>query len=565
MNNDIFINSCFYNSNTLSIIFDQKMNLQGNTSIICSDNYCIYTNTETIPLNRIVTSIYTYADNYISFIINSNYLFLINESVSLQCGYVEKKEIKYLTNSTGIVHNICITTPLKSYLTKLSFESAYAFSYMSNSIILENSNIISYNQIFIEDFYVIVNDKTYTPYRFEKINYNKIQFTFTEDIINTPTDLILLKTINNCSSTDILGNTIKSNDSINVDNNLPTKIHNVSYISYINNTLILGITFTSPVIRYDSSDFEVYINDIYYAALGHSSYTNKYMNLTINNLYNFNYKKDKLLLKTSDNSTFYTIDYRNLPVSDPNGVYGEVFLSQYGTLSYNNSNTAINYSSLNIYFNTLLSDNLSQATPSHGYLSINSDYTMLSLSIENIGLLNIYGNNLLIDSAYTQYIVLIQSIDNCLNILIDVNGHNFILSNLGKVLYSDFTPYENLLSNINIMPLISFQAPVKLQPNKIYICEPSDEGNNWSLAGKTIYADVYLYVDRSKPDRLYGIDFKSTTIIGDLYILEKNSASLSSVNLNIINLTISNYIYIDLSNSFNLNYDHVKSKGLVFL
>lgn len=564
MNNDIFINSCFYNSNTLSIIFDQKMNLQGNTSIICSDNYCIYTSTETIPLNLIVTSIYTYADNYVSFIINSNYLFLINESFSLQCGYVDKKEIKYLTNSTGIVHNICITTPLKSYLTKLSFESAYAFSYMSDSIILENSNIISYNQIFIEDFYVTVNDKTYIPYRFEKINYNKIQFTFTEDIINTPTDLILLKTIDNCSSTDILGNTIKSNDSINVDNKLPTKIHNVSYISYINNTLILGVTFTSQIIRYDSSDFEVYINNNYYSVIGHSSYTNKYMILTINNLYNFDYEKYTLILKTSDNNNPYTIDSRNLPISDSIGAFGKVFYSKCGTLSSNTSPSSVNFLTLNIDFNELISNTLAQNTNFNGTLSANNDFTTLSLSINYIGILTLYGNNLVLDSSYTQYNVLVKIIDNQLSVLIDVNTHNFILNNSNKICYIDFTPNEYLLSNTGIIPLLSYQAPIKLLKNKVYICETDDEGDNWSLYGKTISSDVYLYVDRSKSDRYYGLNLKATTILGDLYILEKPSQSVITVNLALTNIFVKNYIYVNLSNGFNPTYTSVKSTGLVF-
>lgn len=408
-----FIKNCFYNKNYIFILFNQNMTLSGDYSILNSNNYLIIKDSLKIKLTKFYSNVYSYNSNYATFRINDSYFF---ENALLKCGYIDTNNVKFINSASGYTQDICTTIPIEKKDFYLSITKCNFYSYKNNSVSLINKNSIPYYELFKDDFFVITPLGKFVPNSIIKKSVDEYEFLFNEEIISTPEDEITLYSIASPLSTDVLGDRIKGNESNKVYNSIPTTIKNVSITSYLYNILKLRVDFNSPILRYDSSGFDMYINGVIAPSYGHSSYKSEGIFLT---LYN-------------------------------------------------------------------------------------------------------------------------------------INSDDFYSTNINKTNYISFSPNQNLQSVDGTYILISYEASVTFSPPPTLTIYPLDEGNEWSILGKTIANPVTLIVDRSKTLRNYGNLNEKTTFLNDLYIVHDDSKNIyDDVTITFTNIKASN-IYVNLPDEYNL-------------
>nr|WP_278678740.1 hypothetical protein [Clostridium paraputrificum] len=536
-----FIKNCFYNKNYIFILFNQNMTLSGDYSILNSNNYLIIKDSLKIKLTKFYSNVYSYNSNYATFRINDSYFF---ENALLKCGYIDTNNVKFINSASGYTQDICTTIPIEKKDFYLSITKCNFYSYKNNSVSLINKNSIPYYELFKDDFFVITPLGKFVPNSIIKKSVDEYEFLFNEEIISTPEDEITLYSIASPLSTDVLGDRIKGNESNKVYNSIPTTIKNVSITSYLYNILKLRVDFNSPILRYDSSGFDVYINGVIAPSYGHSSYKSEGIFLTLYNINSFNYNYDELLVKSSNNTFIYTLDFRGFKVYDPVGKAADTFIALCGTIEKDISSSILK---LNLEFNKTLFKNFT--TLSKGILSSSKD--KISLNIEGIGTLNLYGSDFY--SYYNkEYIAECTINEDILNIAIDLIEDDFYSTNINKTNYISFSPNQNLQSVDGTYILISYEASVTFSPPPTLTIYPLDEGNEWSILGKTIANPVTLIVDRSKTLRNYGNLNEKTTFLNDLYIVHDDSKNIyDDVTITFTNIKASN-IYVNLPDEYNL-------------
>ncbi|WP_394857249.1 hypothetical protein, partial [Clostridium paraputrificum] len=518
-----------------------NMTLSGDYSILNSNNYLIIKDSLKIKLTKFYSNVYSYNSNYATFRINDSYFF---ENALLKCGYIDTNNVKFINSASGYTQDICTTIPIEKKDFYLSITKCNFYSYKNNSVSLINKNSIPYYELFKDDFFVITPLGKFVPNSIIKKSVDEYEFLFNEEIISTPEDEITLYSIASPLSTDVLGDRIKGNESNKVYNSIPTTIKNVSITSYLYNILKLRVDFNSPILRYDSSDFDVYINGVIAPSYGHSSYKSEGIFLTLYNINSFNYNYDELLVKSSNNTFIYTLDFRGFKVYDPVGKAADTFIALCGTIEKDISSSILK---LNLEFNKTLFKNF--ATLSKGILSSSKD--KISLNIEGIGTLNLYGSDFY-SYDNKEYIAECTINEDILNIAIDLIEDDFYSTNINKTNYISFSPNQNLQSVDGTYILISYEASVTFSPPPTLTIYPLDEGNEWSILGKTIANPVTLIVDRSKTLRNYGNLNEKTTFLNDLYIVHDDSKNIyDDVTITFTNIKASN-IYVNLPDEYNL-------------
>ena len=134
----------------------------------------------------------------------------------------------------------------------------------------------------------------------------------------------------------------------------------------------------------------------------------------------------------------------------------------------------------------------------------------------------------------------------------DLIEDDFYSTNINKTNYISFSPNQNLQSVDGTYILISYEASVTFSPPPTLTIYPLDEGNEWSILGKTIANPVTLIVDRSKTLRNYGNLNEKTTFLNDLYIVHDDSKNIyDDVTITFTNIKASN-IYVNLPDEYNL-------------
>ena len=226
------------------------------------------------------------------------------------------------------------------------------------------------------------------------------------------------------------------------------------------------------------------------------------------------------------------------------GKAADTFIALCGTIEKDISSSILK---LNLEFNKTLFKNF--ATLSKGILSSSKD--KISLNIEGIGTLNLYGSDFY-SYDNKEYIAECTINEDILNIAIDLIEDDFYSTNINKTNYISFSPNQNLQSVDGTYILISYEASVTFSPPPTLTIYPLDEGNEWSILGKTIANPVTLIVDRSKTLRNYGNLNEKTTFLNDLYIVHDDSKNIyDDVTITFTNIKASN-IYVNLPDEYNL-------------
>lgn len=550
------IKLCLCNYTKLLIVFNKNINYNLTKSkILNPNNYYLISKHSSLPLSSLISSIYCYNNNFISFNLKDDSYKILKEYNKI------KFESSYLkNNSTPQINKLSIISFIEKENIESLFDNCESFIEESYSLKIINTNIIPYYRVYKDDFYILVNENKFYPSEIFHEDENTLQINFNNKIISSPLDKVVLFTKMKCKSINALGSKLKANDSIEVSNLLKTTVKNISINSYINNTLTLAVEFTSEILRYDSKDFIVHINNKYYPCTGHSSFTDNLIKLTIDNIFNLDFQNDLITLKVIETSYIYTLDSRYLPISNSNYKKAKYFLALNGELI---SIPILNLLKLNVFFNKKIK-NITK-TQSFGYLNISDNKEILTLSITDIGKLQIYGTDLNISNSNIEYKLSINSECNTLEFSIDTTNFNFINENKDKIKYIDFLPSEYLSSADSTLALTSFEAPITFYTEEFISSSPDNYDDSWTLLGKTLDKRSIIFVDSSSPTRDYGNLITHTTFLKDLYIKYTDSnTNYNSIDINLINIK-ADTVYINLPDNFNLNLYYCDFNNLKLL
>ena len=538
------IELCLCNYTKLLIVFNKNTNdILIKNKISNPNNYYLISKHSLLPLNALISSIYCYDDNFISFNLKEDAYNILKQYNKIK---FEPSSLK--KDSILKINNASIISFIKKDIIETSFNNCESFIKDKHSLKIINNDIIPYYKVYKDDFFIIVNENKFYPSELLHESENTLQMNFDNEIINSPLDKVMLFTKMKCKSINAFDTKLKANDSIEVCNLLKTTVKNISINSYIDNTLTLAVEFSSKILRYDSKDFMIFINNKFYPCTGHASFVNGLIKLTVNNVFNLDFHNDIITLKVLETSYIYTLDSRYLPISNENCKKAKYFLALNGELT---SIPALTLLKLNVIFNKKIK-NISK-TQNVGYLTISDDKQILTLSINNIGKLQIYGADLKISNSNMEYKLSINSECNTLELSIDTADFNFIDENKDKIKYIDFSPSEYLSSANSTLALTSFEAPITLYTKEFIISTTEDYGDCWTLLGKILDKPSIIFVDSSSSTRDYGNLTTHTTFLKDLYIKYTDSnTDYNSIDINLINIK-ADIVYIDLPDNFNLN------------
>ncbi|MGL4740628.1 MAG: hypothetical protein ACRC41_07465, partial [Sarcina sp.] len=492
-----FLNSCFYNETAICLLFDTPMQTTGKNSILDSRNFTIFQSSSNISLENLVSGIYSYHTNYVTFLLKKNAFSFLKDSLYIKCSSFKLKEIFYIKDFENNILDFNCPTHIELQSNKISFETYIAKLINPNELILENNKVMRYKRLYPSDFYIEHNGNIYFPSHIKVIDKFTFSFIFKEKLLFKRSNIITLKTIENCKSIDLLGETIKGNDSLNVLNTLNPYLINISIISYRNETLKLLLEFTDKLLRFDGKDFIFFYNNQKFSSKESSRfYNNDYLELSLDNISDFNPYLNNLMLLENKNLCSYTIDENYNAINFSTLQVCHLFYSQRGSLI---PVTTISHYNLDIAFNKTLSK-ISNSISLFATACLLDD-SELSIKLGSFGYITIFGTKLLLPNNNINYPFTINTNENILTISLDLSLQNLININQNNISYIDFTPSILIKSSQNTHAFQSYESPIIFKKEKNIICRPDNQGDVWSLLGQNISLNTILQIDKETTNK----------------------------------------------------------------
>ena len=403
-------------------------------------------------------------------------------------------------------------------------------------------------QTFGDDFVSFYINETFTKELYE--NHSSI-FLYVGFISPTKTYFVMTKSN--------LVNKIHLPTAI-IDYANATKLKNVSIISYEDFNLSLALEATNEILRYAASDFSFTLCSkvIYSATYIPYAKSKNIMYITLKNIDSFDLFTDFITVKYLNKSIPYTIDLNYNNLLEFRSFTSKSFISKKGIISYTSN-----------IFKTIIKITFSEyikKIKDNVFIlpSINTDKSKIELNIENIGILNIFGENLILPPNLKFSTAQIFSTLDVLNIIIDCSTFNFFFQNIINISYCDFTSFESILSINNIQPYKNFSAFLKIEPLNIITSIPLDNGVNWTMLGAIITTDTQILVDKTSNIFIYGSPDLETTFTKTLYLYNLDDGAYDDINITLINIKAQNF-FVKLSANFTLNIENCNITNLEIL
>ncbi|MGL5820377.1 MAG: hypothetical protein ACRCYE_01935 [Sarcina sp.] len=417
---------------------------------------------------------------------------------------------------------------------------------------------MQYKKLYPSDFYIENSGNIYFPTHIKINNNYSISFIFDEHLIFKRSSIITLKSIEICKSTDLIDEYIAGNDSLNILNALEPQLINISIISYRNETLKLLLEFTDKLLRFNGKDFTFIYNNKKVSSKDFSRfYNNDFLELTLNNISDFNPLVQNLLLLENRNTCIYTIDEQYQAINFPAFPVSEPFYCQRGIIT---PLPSLGHYSVEIAFNKSLLKNLNGFN-SFATASLNTT-SELTINFDILGYITIFGTKLSLAKDNINFPFSISINDNILIITLDLSSQNLININQNNISYIDFTPNTSIKNTQSIHAFESYECPIIFKKEKIIICSPENQSDSWSLLGQNIYLNTILQVDKQTTNKFYGSKTTPTIFHQDLRI-DDLSAPLdaSANNISLINIQGST-LYINTTDNTNLDIIDCKFQSI---
>ncbi|WP_297520078.1 hypothetical protein [uncultured Clostridium sp.] len=581
-----FVEFCYTTSKYIYIKFNRPMTLTGPHSILNTKNYLlsgliITNNCSTVCLSNLTCEIYSFGDDFVSFKYKNINISLLDATI--QCGYIDKENIYFITDVADIIHDFSCSTLITTHNSSTSLEFCTASLYESKNLTLKNNNLIKYHKLIPSDFYIKNENTSYSPYEIKEETSDTYIFKFKSDIIRKASESLYLCTTQTCKSTDALGITISTDECLNIENFLPTTPISLSIFSYVDDILGIALDFSNEIKRYDSNDFYFSIKGKRYNAKGRERYIKgNIIYFFIYDLYDFDCYSTPVSITYKNPKKPYTLD-KNLKAIQmttkltSNTLYGISGILD--TTSTNKFNIAI----LDIEFsNYLLEDNFD----TFGKLSLWKDLkkglflpTILNhseylSSIEDT-LLTFYINDLVLILLHTPLnIISASEFDDTYNVKVSLTEKrcvaemdNFLSSIHDTIEYIEVIPLHKIKSHNYTLPITSIEIPLTLiaSDSESIICDPTNQGNSWTLLGQTVVLPTTLLVNKVYQTFNYGSLGKKTIFQDSLYIKNTDTKKIfDTATINFINLK-GETLYISLDDAYSFNFDTCEFENTIIL
>lgn len=555
-----FISGAYYANNILLIEFNRKMSTLGTHSILESANYSISsecTNNRK-NLKNYVTNILDFNDCFILFSTTNEFTNLFTTDVLLIAGNIEIKKINYVLTSDNLLCDFSCSTKIINNMQISSLENCSISLIDSYKLIIKDNNDIKFSKLFIDDFFVKINSSVIDIISISKIYHNSFEVIIPSDIVQSYTDTINLCTKNNIKSFDNLERPIKANTCISVSNELKTKLLNLSVFSYENSTLTIALTFNNSILRFDSNDFYIFINDFRMPSTTKLRYLNKNtVFVELPKICFFSPNAFCIKVSTIQKEFYYTVDTKLKYIEYFSKIKKSALIANFASITLTNDSSN---SILTAFFTDILKNIPSQIQTLIPQL--NSNFSILTLQISNFAKINIYGENLSTNVFSQNPECTISSKDNSFIVNFAASILVYISKNAD---YIDFKPLYEIVSKNGTIAYSSFEIPVSFDSSNSITCDVNNYGDSWSLLGKDIYLPTTIIVDKSVANRNYGNSNVNTTFNSDIYIKEQYTGALSSpVNIKFINI-IAKKIYSHLHLNYNVEFINSSIEDLIIL
>ena len=534
---------------------------------------------KTVQLGSLIANIYCFGEDFVTFKYKNIGSLLLK--LNIHCGYIENEKIFFVTDKKKSVHDFTKSDFISIYNKTTNLASCTSKLINSNILTLTNNNSINYNILYPSDFYIKNGKSLYTPYAIVKVSANMYNLKFRTDIIKKSSDPIYLCTHLNCKSTDALGNSIKADDSLEIENLLPTMPISLSITSYINGILGLALTFNNGIQRYDSDDFCFTIRGKHYNAKGRESYTKgNIIYFFIYDLYNFDYTSTPIIILPKRSKNYYTLDENLALIKMPIKISSNYL---YGITSKLDAITTFGTATLEIEFNDYLLEttmtltgelgnfnNLKEKIFSPTILEHSPNLNLinpatLSLYIENFALIYFHTNSKIILDELITYNIETSSTKKISTTKIDLSPFDFLNHYKNIIKYIEVVPLEKLQSYTYTLPLSSLEIPTNLVKGKDIICLPENQGDDWTLLGEDIYFTTTLLVNKSYKNFNYGFFDHKTHFFDSLYIKNtSDSPVFEDIIINFTNIK-GETLEISLDDGFSFNFENCEFKNVIIL
>lgn len=205
--NTNFIKRIVYKHNTLVIFFDTPMMRKGIHSCLISSNYALMENENNktiIPSNTVCEEILNGCIIRFTLFPQS---YRLKNGVILTSGYINQKNITYISTETGKVNNFCTKYFLGNEAGAIDISLGSAVKINNSSIIYTYNEDNSFSPLVCpEDFYITFNEKTIYPLSviYDFTFGNVLQLEFPADSLNYTGEMIL-NTVMSPKTNDIFG------------------------------------------------------------------------------------------------------------------------------------------------------------------------------------------------------------------------------------------------------------------------------------------------------------------------------------------------------------------------
>lgn len=542
--------TCFYNENNLCLLFNTPMQTSGKYSILNPQNFTIFQSSSSMTLENLVDGILTFHNYYVTFSLKKESFLILKNSLYIKSASFKLKEILYIKDFNKNILDFNCPNTLELQLNKLSFSNSSAELIDDDKIVIKTHSNMRYQKLCVTDFYIDYNKNIYHPSYIKIIDACTFCLIFKKNLIFKRSNIITLKTIENCKSIDLLGETIQGNDSLNVLNTTNTKLINISIISYKNNALKLLLEFTDKVLRFDGNDFVFSINQQLFSSKESSRFYNRdYLELTLEDIQTFNPYSDIPILLENKNPCIYTIDENYDPINYSQLQTCALFYCQKGVIEP--LSTLGNYR-LEIAFNSNLAPILNSNNKLATINSVSNSEFIIQFS--SLGYITIFGTDFLIPNLNMSYPFTVDVTNNILSIHLDLSTQNIISINQNNIDYIDFTPSLEIKNIECIHAFQSYESPIIFKREKNIICIPTNQGDAWSLLGQNIYLNTILQIDKETSSKFYGSKDQKTIFhhhlkvedLSTIFDLRLNKVSLVNIEAPILYLKTNDNTDLDI-------------------
>lgn len=525
-----------YRYNVILIEFNENMNRSGRYSFANPDNYGFEVNESIIPFPNTTEVLTNINGPSVRMKLPQSYSSYIVPNTKVHLGYTALKTVKYIKNSIGIVHNLCVPAILGSMIPDLNISNGTCR--VQNDHILEyiysGENILY--DIDIEDFYVDINGNIIKPIDLIK-DENKVLFQFPQNTFITYRGAGKLKVVSTPKSLDIYGFNIVGNVSVAIINNIPTEILTASIVNEAVDKIYLKLLFESPLINFYDGDFLASFNNKLYSIKTQSiDVSRKVVTVSVDIPYAVN--TPLKIFTAVPIELVQTIDIYGAKVYDVDGVYSETFMASFPIWNSTNNNLSDNIIELkyerNIRPESIIVDkdfngtfipwDGSDLTVPVGALNIlhGSTYDEMRLkNNESFGTIKIYskaGFNFITKNVINTENCVIHKEDNKIYIFFSHDEKADVsMSAIDRFYYS---PSEFIESETEHFIFYGYEPKGRLifLTDTIYVL-PINDANDNPFKGGYYNFNYVLQVDDNHTYRDYGIDSSQSIVQGFIKVV----------------------------------------------